>query len=79
MCSCTANDLVASGTEEDMKQAKYVFCKKCITTIRGYVGPDEGDKKATVALNRSLQWGDNGMTLGADQRHGVDPEADEDG
>ena len=60
---------MVSGVEEDLKIVQEAICAKYLTKVRGIVGPDPGDTKSIVILNSILEWGANGITLEADQRH----------
>jgi hypothetical protein len=37
--------------------------------LRGRLGPDEGGEKSVRILNRVVEWGEDGITYEADQRH----------
>ena len=39
------------------------------TKVRGLLGPEAGDEKSIVILNRVLEWRNEGIAIEADPRH----------
>ena len=63
------DDLNSSRTEDDLRWLVLEFEKKCVTKVRGIVGPESHDSRSMTILDRILDWNFDRITFEADPRH----------
>jgi hypothetical protein len=57
------------GYKEDLDWFRDEIQRKFEVKLRGRLGPEDGDEKSIRILNRVVEWGEEGITYEADQRH----------
>ena len=63
------DDFVITGMEEELKWTEDVLRKKYPVKMRGILGPEPGDSKEAIILNRSVRWRDDGVVFEVDRAH----------
>lgn len=63
------DDFIISGDEGDLWWLHDELVTKYLVKMRGILGPDRGDSKEVVVLNRVLAWRDGVFKYEADPRH----------
>ena len=63
------DDFVITGGEEELKWTEDVLRKKYPLKMRGILGPEPGDSKEAIILNRCVRWRDDGVVFEADRAH----------
>jgi hypothetical protein len=63
------DDFTVLGFKDDLDWFRGEIQKKFEVKLRGRLGPEEGYEKSVSILNRVVEWGEDGITYEADQRH----------
>jgi hypothetical protein len=63
------DDFTFLGYDEDLDELEALLKGWFELTVRGRLGPEEGDDKQIVILGRTVSWGPGGITIKADPKH----------
>ena len=63
------DDFTFLGYDEDLDEMEELLKSWFELTVRGRLGPEDGDDKEIVILGRTVVWGPGGITIQADPKH----------